>query len=201
MKEFDNLFLSLFSKHDLYIAVIRIIAKHRYGIGQEELLNSMPKSLRGESGKRILQSLQDTSFIINFKPHLHKKKGIYYKVIDEYTLFYFYWIEPIKDALLEKGLSRGYWERKQLSASWHSWAGYAFEAICYEHLSQIRAKLKLSPTAIPRTWRYVPIKGSKEQGAQIDLLFDRDDDAITQCVKLNIQINHLRLISNLLGTC
>lgn len=52
LKEFDNLFLSLFSKHELYIEVIRIIAQHRYGIGQEELLNSMPKSLRGESGKR-----------------------------------------------------------------------------------------------------------------------------------------------------
>lgn len=181
LKEFDNLFSSLFDKSDTYIEVIRTIAKHRYGIGQEELLKGMGKALCGKSGKHMLQSLQDTSFIISFKPHLHKRRGIYYKVIDEYTLFYLYWIEPIKDALLEKGLSKGYWEKKQLSAAWHSWAGYAFESVCYEHLPQIRKKLDLSPTAVPRTWRYAPIKGSKEQGAQIDLLFDRDDDAITIC--------------------
>ena len=31
------------------------------------------------------------------------------------------------------------------------------------------------------TWRYVPNRGSSNQGAQIDLLFDRRDDAITLC--------------------
>lgn len=67
------------------------------------------------------------------------------------------------------------------SPVWHSWSGLAFEAICYEHLPQITKALSLSPTAIPNTWRYVPRKGSKEQGAQIDLLFDRDDDSITIC--------------------
>ena len=30
-------------------------------------------------------------------------------------------------------------------------------------------------------WRYNPVKQSEEPGAQIDLLFDRDDNAITLC--------------------
>jgi hypothetical protein len=30
-------------------------------------------------------------------------------------------------------------------------------------------------------WRSIAIKGEKEQGAQIDLLFDREDDSITIC--------------------
>jgi uncharacterized protein len=46
---------------------------------------------------------------------------------------------------------------------------------------QIGRGLNLSPTAIPNTWRYVPLKNSPEKGAQIDLLFDRDDNAITVC--------------------
>lgn len=41
--------------------------------------------------------------------------------------------------------------------------------------------LHLSPTAIPSTWRHIPKKNSNEIGAQIDLLFDRDNDAITIC--------------------
>lgn len=37
-------------------------------------------------------------------------------------------------------------------------------------------------------WRFIPSKGDGEQGAQIDLLFDRDDDAITLCeIKYNEQ--------------
>ena len=34
---------------------------------------------------------------------------------------------------------------------------------------------------MPHTWRYVSKKSSETEGAQIDLLFDRDDDAITIC--------------------
>ena len=56
-----------------------------------------------------------------------------------------------------------------------------YRAICYKHLAQISEALNLSPTAIPNTWRYAPTKGSIEEGAQIDLLFDRDDGAITLC--------------------
>ena len=64
---------------------------------------------------------------------------------------------------------------------WYSWVGTAFEAVCYKHISAIRKVLGISPTALASAWRYVPKKGSKEQGAQIDLLFDRKDDAITIC--------------------
>lgn len=63
----------------------------------------------------------------------------------------------------------------------HNWAGYAFESICYKHISQIRRALHISPTAIANGWRYVPTAKSNEKGAQIDLLFDRDDDSITIC--------------------
>lgn len=65
--------------------------------------------------------------------------------------------------------------------AWAAWTGYAFEALCYKHVKQIYNTLRISPASIPNTWRYVPLKGSKEQGAQIDLLFDRPDDAITLC--------------------
>lgn len=53
--------------------------------------------------------------------------------------------------------------------------------MCYKHLSAIRKALKLPSNAIANTWRYAPRKNIKEEGAQIDLLFDRSDDAITCC--------------------
>ena len=179
--EFDNLFSSLFSDHEICIDFMREIALHIYGIGQESLLKKIGKSVQGKGGLQKLKSLQDAGFVMSFKPQFHKRKGIYYKVIDAYSLFYFRWIEPIKETLLQKSLTIGYWDKIKKQPAWNSWAGYGFESICYEHLAQISSALNLSPTAIPNTWRYVPTKGSQELGAQIDLLFDRDDDAITVC--------------------
>ncbi|MDR1057658.1 MAG: ATP-binding protein [Coxiellaceae bacterium] len=181
LEEFDNLFSSLFNEATIYIDVIRLITSHRYGIGQEELLKKMGKALKGKGGIEKFKALQDASFIMGFKPHLHKTRGIYYRVIDEYCMFYFHWIEPVKNTLLKKSLIGGYWDKLKAKQSWYSWAGLAFESVCYEHLPQITKALSINPTAIPNTWRYVPKEGTNEQGAQIDLLFDRDDDSITIC--------------------
>jgi len=179
--EFDNLFSSLFKNSGIYEEIIKIIASCRYGIGQRELLEKVGKKMLGKGGLEKLKALKEAGFIIDFKPHLHKEKGIYYKLIDNYSLFYLYWILPVRDTLLVKSLVKGYWDKVRKKPSWHSWSGLAFEAICYDHIPQINKALNLSPTAIPSTWRYAPRKGSDEQGAQIDLLFDRDDDAITIC--------------------
>ena len=181
MEEFGNLFASLFKDSEVFIKIIKIIAAHRYGIGQRELLERFGKKLVGKGGLERLKVLKEAGFIVDFKPLFHKDKGIYYKLIDNYSLFYLYWIEPIKESLLRKSLLKGYWDKMKTKASWFSWSGLAFETICYEHLPQINKSLGLSPTALPSVWRYVPRKNGIEQGAQIDLLFDRDDDAITIC--------------------
>ncbi len=181
IEEFDKLFSSLFDNHEIYIEIIRKIAAHKYGIGQSELFDEISSSLKGKSGLSKLDALIKSSFITSFKPMGHSTRGIYYRVVDEYTLFYLAWIEPIKDTLMMRNLKRGYWEQQQNSPKWHTWSGYAFEAICYKHLAQITEALKLNATAIPYTWRYVPKKLSSIGGAQIDLLFDREDNAITIC--------------------
>lgn len=179
--EFEKLYASLFHNSKHCIEIIRLIAKYRYGIGQEELLKKISDFASGGSKIQLLEDLENSGFIMSFKPQWHKKKGVFYKIIDEYTLFYLYWIDSIRETLLEKGLRKGYWEKTHASQAWQIWKGYAFEALCYKHLAKISELLNLSPAAIPNTWRYAPISKSNKQGAQIDLLFDRDDDAITVC--------------------
>lgn len=181
LKEFDNLFSSLFDEHEIYIKILRLIAQYREGIGQEILLNQLDKALQGQGGLEKLKALEDAGFIICFKPQFHKRRGIYYKLIDEYTLFYFDWIEPVRQTLQERALETGNWQALQNSPGWNNWLGYAFEAICYKHISQIRNKLQISPTAIANSWRYRPETNSEASGAQIDLLFNRTDNSITLC--------------------
>lgn len=179
LEEFDNLFASLFSDHEIHVKIVRLLASNRYGIGKRKLLE-MVGTVGGNSALR-LQELEDAGFIVSFKPLYHKKKGIYYRLIDEYTFFYLKWIEPIKDLLQKQSLDKGDWQAMRLTPEWNSWLGYAFESVCYKHLTQIKRELELPPMSMANTWRYVPIKGAKERGAQIDLLFDRKDDVIQIC--------------------
>src|SRR3990167_8463265 len=111
LREFDNLFSSLFKNSDIYVDIITTIASFRYGIGQNELLVKLGKPLAGKGGLQKLKELEDAGFIISFKPIFHKEKGIYYRVIDNYSLFYLSWIKPIKQNLMKKSLLKGYWDK------------------------------------------------------------------------------------------
>ena len=181
LEEFDKLFSSLFDNGDDYVALVKLLAGNRYGIGERKLLEEIGKRAVGAKGKKMLNDLEQTGFIMSFKPLYNVKRGTYYRLTDEYTLFYLKWIEPVKTALTKKTLEAHYWQEIQTTPEWYSWQGYAFESVCYKHLISIRKALKLSPRSLPSTWRYVPNQGSNGRGAQIDLLFDRADDAITLC--------------------
>ena len=174
VNEFDKLFASLFKNADTYMNLVRKIAKHRYGISQAELMRHFSKG--GRIGKK-LQELEDAGFIQSFLPHSRQQKGVYYKIFDEFVFFYLHWIAPSIRVIRKQTSGHGYWISKMRSPAWKSWAGYTFEAICHKHVPQIRKALKIEPGAEAGSWRFA----SKNQGAQIDLLFDRYDDAITIC--------------------
>jgi AAA+ ATPase superfamily predicted ATPase len=179
--EFDNLFSSLFEKADIYIDIIRFIAKSRYGTSQEEIFSTIKEAPKGGETLKKLKALEEAGFIKSFKPFSHQKRGLYYRVVDEFTSFYLQWIEPLKQTLFSQGVGESYLENEMRTPRWMSWAGYAFESVCYKHLVQIIRCLNISPASLPHTWRYVPRSGSPDRGAQIDLLFDRPDNAITLC--------------------
>lgn len=178
VKEFGRLFASLFEDPKDYIGLIRIIAKHRYGIGQAELIEQAKLPGGGYTVKRLVQ-LEEAGFITSLVPYGHKDKGVYYVIDDEYCLFYLHWIEPNLKTINKKSTNKGFWVLQSQRPRWKTWAGYAFESICYKHIPLISAALNVSPGSTAGTWRFSP--RAKEEGAQIDLLFDRPDGAITLC--------------------
>jgi uncharacterized protein len=178
--EFEPLFSSLFSKSEVYIELIRMIAKQRCGVNQSQIINKGRTSSGGRAIHRLKQ-LEEAGFIIGFIPHGHQKKGIFYKIIDEYTLFYLDWIEPNLGSIRRQEQNSNFWLSKARSPAWKSWAGLAFEAVCNKHIARVRHALSINPDAEIGSWRYIPRTRSEEIGAQIDLLFDRCDGVITLC--------------------
>lgn len=178
--EFSRLFKSLFDASDLNLRIIRHIAQYRYGISFTELIKKVGKSAGGRFAER-LNELEAAGFIQAFLPYGRKKRDRYYQVIDEYSLFYLHWIEPMTQmrALQQSG---NYWANVIRSSSWHSWAGFAFEGVCYKHADKIIQALGLEGIAcIVGCWRSTKQIDDQQTGAQIDLLFDRSDNAITLC--------------------
>jgi len=182
--EFSKLFSSLFDSADAYIELIRVIASKRNGIDRKMIETNAKLTKPGGTLTDRLIALEEAGFIKSFIPLGYKERGLYYKLIDEYCLFYLTWIKPIQKQIKNE-IMPNYWLSKANTPSWKSWAGYAFESICLKHVSQIKRALFIPDGALSDSWHYQP-RTKKDKGAQIDLLFDRDDGVITLCeIKYN----------------
>jgi len=170
-KEFDQIFKSLFDHSEAHIKIIKTISKKRYGMARDEIVELSGITSGGHLNKR-LNELEAAGFVQGYIPLGKKKKDKYYRVIDEYSLFYLRWIEPHLESGFE--FPQNYWHSVTSTPEWHSWAGYSFEGVCMKHFQKIITALNLhNITAMPSTWRYSPKKGSADRGAQIDLLLDK----------------------------
>lgn len=178
--EFDHLFASLFGRSDAHQEIIQAIAGHRQGLSREELLKKTKRSSSGGTFKKRLLELEKAGFAAAFTPYGYASKGTYYRVVDEYTLFYLNWIQPVRKRVHLD--STNYWESKSQTQPWKSWAGYAFEAVCFKHINQVCKALDIGTISKEiGSWRYVPSFKGKASGTQIDMLFDRVDGIINIC--------------------
>jgi AAA+ ATPase superfamily predicted ATPase len=173
--EFQLLFKSLFNDGDSYIELIKIISKNREGVPRAVLKTASKLSTDGGRLTKRLNDLCHAGFIEEYIPW-NKERGAYYKLIDEFCLFYLYWIKPNKRELF----IRDYWITQSQMPAYSAWSGYAFEAVCMKHISQIIKALEIKSSGTVSSWRHFP-KKHMEKGAQIDLLIDRNDDAISVC--------------------
>jgi AAA+ ATPase superfamily predicted ATPase len=176
--EFDLLFASLFKKHEIHEALITFIASRREGISRNEI-ESHFKSKGGRLTGR-LKELEEAGFIIALTPW-KKERGVYYKVVDEYTLFYLTWIAKRAVNRIAKSVDDHYWEVLSSKAAWKAWSGYAFESICFKHIDQIKKALKIPNGSDVFPWRHKADDSQENAGAQVDLVFDRPDKIINLC--------------------
>lgn len=173
--EFKKLFDSLFYDAESYIELIKLIAQRKHGISRAELETQSQYSRGGGRLTQRLKQLEQTNFIQFYLPY-DKKHGEYYKVVDEFCLFYMYWMENKRNKIS----IQNYWYQQTQKPLYQVWSGYAFEAICYKHINQIIKALHITSAENISSWRLTTRK-KEVSGAQIDLLIDRGDDAITLC--------------------
>jgi len=107
--------------------------------------------------------------------HNATRKNSLWRLTDEYSLFYLTWIEP------NRMTGKNVWLTKSSGQKWKSWCGYAFENLCLAHVPQIKNALGITGVLTKETaWQSTPTR-TQNQGAQIDLLIDRNDQTINIC--------------------
>ncbi|MFW9873776.1 MAG: ATP-binding protein [Candidatus Thorarchaeota archaeon] len=175
-REFDRLFESLFDHDERHRKVVQLLASKRKGFPQKSLIKKTGLSSGGNS-YHIIKELEQSGFLTYIPRFGDKKYGGDYRLTDEYSLFYLYWINTLKNRSLMYG-QKDYWMQMQNSKSWLSWSGYAFETVCLKHISQIKKALGINGVITYQTgWR----SSTNSKGAEIDLLIERADGCINLC--------------------
>jgi uncharacterized protein len=173
--EFDQVFGSLFETAEAYVELATLIGAKKEGVTRSELVATARLSPGGGQLSDRLEDLRAAGFVQEMTPW-GRSKGEYYKLVDQFSLFYLRWVQPVRT----KRLDRKYWTSQSGKPAFKTWSGYAFETVCLQHIEQIFAALRVPAGSTAGTWRFIPRRRLGD-GAQIDLLIDRPDDAITLC--------------------
>jgi AAA+ ATPase superfamily predicted ATPase len=172
-KEFTNLYRSLFANASHHEAIVRTMAKKGTGLSRTEIIEICGFTTGGGT-TRLFEELEESGFITQYIPFGKNSRDSIFKLSDEYSLFYLKFIEHARAS------GEGTWHKIVSGQSYNSWSGYAFEAICQKHVSQIKKALGIGAVYTETSgWRHTSNK--REKGAQIDLLLDRRDHCINLC--------------------
>jgi len=172
--EFDNLYSSLFEMADNHIKVVRALAATGKGLTRQQIIDECGLSSGGRA-TILLDELEKSGFIQQTIPYDKRSNDAIYRLIDEFSIFYLKFMDKHKPG------GKDEWAMISQEPTYAIWCGIAFEAVCLKHVDQIKEGLKIKVRTEQSAWRYIPPKGSKEQGAQIDLIIDRKDRIINLC--------------------
>ncbi|MCU0373823.1 MAG: ATP-binding protein [Chitinophagaceae bacterium] len=166
--EYEALFASLFSNSDRHYKIAEALALVKKGMQRDALLQKAGLATGG-TFTETLEELLASGFVEKYTPFKREKQGAYYRLADPFMLFYQQFM---------KGRNRNAannWLSMADTPAWHAWAGIAFENICLQHVSHIKAALGLSAIATEvGSWR----GGTANEQVQIDLLIERADRMI-----------------------
>ncbi len=171
--EFDQLYASLFKSPEQYIDIVTALGKKKAGMTREEIIAATDKYSNGALSK-VLDELEYCGFIRKYNGFDKKSKQAIYQLIDNYTLFYFKFIQQ------NENNDEHFWSASIDSAMHRAWSGLAFERLCMAHTQQIKAALGIAGV-LSNVYSWRKEADETSDGAQIDLLIDRKDQVINLC--------------------
>jgi uncharacterized protein len=165
--EYQNLYKALFNQPENHEAIVKILAQNNNGLTREAILKSTGIEAGGPF-TRAMDDLLSSDFVEYLTPFGKKKKGMIYRLVDEFSIFYnkFMVNSKIND-----------WIGFSNQQKYRIWSGYAFENFCYKHVYLIKKALGIEGVYTNLSSYYK--KGDQfHEGFQIDLVLERKDNII-----------------------
>ena len=171
--EFEALYASLFRQAEPYIAIITALASLKSGLSKKEIVNNT--GFR-ENGKltQMIEALEHCGFIRSYNAIGKKVKDTLIQLVDPFSLFFY--------RFMKGGRMRGdgAWLNAMNSSEYRAWIGIAFEQVCLLHLPQMKRALGIAGVNTRASSWFIH-GDSENDGAQIDLLIERQDQIINIC--------------------
>ena len=175
--EFENLYASLFRNYEKHVKIVEVLSKKAKGLTREEIIEST-RLPNGGGLTQTLEELELCGFIRKYRAFGKKERQSLFQLTDFFTLFYFNFMSD------NKFNDEHFWTNFIENARHRAWSGYAFEQVCLAHLPQIKHKLGIAGVLTnTSSWR----SSEKDNGAQIDLLIERNDKIINLCEMKYVQ--------------
>jgi uncharacterized protein len=166
--EFGNLFAALFKNHVVHEKIVAALASKNKGLTRNEIITTAGITSSG-SLSVVLEELEQCGFIKKIFPITKSKDDHLYRLVDEFSLFHY--------KFLADGQQNNSWMLLAGQQNFKVWSGYAFENLCFKHITQIKKALGIG-SVVTNEYAYM-FKGDAEQkGVQIDLMVERADNCI-----------------------
>ncbi len=166
--EFTNLYASLFKNSDLHVAIVQALATKNKGLTRNQLLTATGIA-SGGGFSVLLNELVACGFVKIIYPINKTKEDLLYRLVDEYSIFYYKFLISSK--------ANNSWLHVSNTQAYKIWTGYAFENMCFKHILQIKKALGISGI-ISNEHSWIQKGNISESGTQIDFIIDRNDNCI-----------------------
>ena len=170
--EYDRLFASVFSNPEMMKGIVECLSTKNNGYTSKEI-SLMTGYTKGGTFSEALKALVASDFIIGYVPFGSGKREKRYRLMDTFCIFYLKFVKN-HDTLMDT-----FWQQNIMSQSIVSWRGFAFENVCFNHISQIKNALGINGVNTKQSaWSNRP---ENNDGTQIDLIIERKDNVVNMC--------------------
>ena len=170
-EEYDRLFASIFNNPDTIKNIVHLLNTRNAGYTRKELVEKLAINDGGTLSQN-LNALIASDFVIKYIP-FGKRNKEHYKLVDPFCIFYLHFMNK------KKITDENFWQNNISSQQIVSWRGYAYENVCFNHITQIKKALGISGVITSQSaWSK---KSDDTEGTQIDLLISRNDNVVNMC--------------------
>jgi uncharacterized protein len=166
--EFKNLYASLFQHSEIHVAIVQALATKNKGLTRNEILEAS-KLNTGGGFTKALQELLLCDFVREITPIENKKTDALYRLVDEFTIFYYKFLANTKNTQN--------WQQFATTQAYSIWQGFSFENFVLKHLHIIKKQLGIQGI-VTTDYSWLKKGNKTNKGAQIDMVIDRADNCI-----------------------